>query len=302
MKTKHITSVVFFIIQLFLFSCLSGRKASVINVLNESKTLTTEEKNRGIVTEQKKNAALQEERIDSSILNLIQKKLTGNQTYLDSAVNNIAVLDTILGDRKLFRKNYKTTVAQNVAWLVQYNTTSPTRVLKQQMIQNSIERTDKKIYNLAAYFGPGKYLIPEEEYTNASTAFLPLIDSVLSYVSGFDSLKSTATVVVVGFSDGQAVPPQSDLYKELTTYLKKDTASKEELNTALSDFRAIEIGRLVYSLFKKKNEVSNSKERLNFNSYGYGLGETHPSKLITDYMEADERRRIVLVYWIVLPD
>ena len=41
---------------------------------------------------------------------------------------------------------------------------------------------------------------------------------------------------------------------------------------------------------------------LHFNYYNYGRGEAYPNQNITNYQKDDERRRIVMFYWSVLPD
>jgi len=40
----------------------------------------------------------------------------------------------------------------------------------------------------------------------------------------------------------------------------------------------------------------------NFNYYAEGKGEELPKGKITDYKVNDERRRVVLIYWTVLPE
>ena len=55
-------------------------------------------------------------------------------------------------------------------------------------------------------------------------------------------------------------------------------------------------------LLNNKKDAFTGDDKLKFNYYGYGQGETYPSKKITNYQEDDERRRIVLIYWSVIPD
>ena len=60
--------------------------------------------------------------------------------------------------------------------------------------------------------------------------------------------------------------------------------------------------RKLNSKIFSSNLVLFNLTKLNFKFYGYGQGETYPSKKITNYQEDDERRRIVLIYWSVIPD
>ena len=112
----------------------------------------------------------------------------------------------------------------------------------------------------------------------------------------------TSTLVVNGYADGQSIDTASELYQTLLSYLKKPDAERKQLNWALSELRAKEISDLLGRLLEQKKEAFKQTDKLNFSFYGYGQGETYPSKKISNYQEDDERRRIVLIYWSVIPD
>ena len=49
------------------------------------------------------------------------------------------------------------------------------------MIKDGLNVADFKQFDLAAFFGPGKYLIPEDKVDIAALSFTPLIDSLMLF-------------------------------------------------------------------------------------------------------------------------
>jgi hypothetical protein len=283
-------------------SCMGGKKARVKAAVLSSKQLLSEEAKQLAATTEKKEQALNLEKIDTTISNRIAMRLTSFQVKMDSIKQSGAYLEQKLANKKEFRKNYKTTILAELKKLEEYSSQSPLRVYKINMINEAIRISDKKLYELAAFFGPGKYIIPADKQDLAIAAFSPLTDSLILFANKYDSVPSTATFVVNGYADGTGFSPTSELYATLLAYLKKETAEKEELNMVVSGFRAAEISSLIESILKKRAGSFNAADKVQFQFYGYGQGETLPTKTITDYKVDDGRRRIVLVYWSVLPD
>jgi hypothetical protein len=291
---------------LFLFvsisSCMGSKKARVRQAINNSKELLKQESKQISATTEKKELSLQQEKIDTTINNRINERLNKFKRGMDSIDNEIVFLEKKLTKPKEFRKEYKGIITSKVILLENYNNQSYLRIYKMKMVNEAIEIADKKLYELAAFFGPGKYIIPEDKFDIAAVAFNPLVDSLVFFANKYDSIQSTATLVVNGFADGMGYTNESETYQILLTYLKKTTASKEELNQAISELRAQEISKLIEVILQKKGTGFKAADKIKFHFYGYGQGETFPTKTITDYQTDDERRRIVLIYWIVLPD
>ena len=73
------------------------------------------------------------------------------------------------------------------------------------------------------------------------------------------------------------------------------------MNQQLSEWRAVNIGNLMeYSLEKKIPNYTNIKA-IEFLFVEKGKGEDFPSKKVADYKTDDERRRVVLLFWNILP-
>jgi len=158
------------------------------------------------------------------------------------------------------------------------------------------------LFDLAAFFGPGLYTIPQDQEEIAALSFMPLIDSLLSFSNRYQTTPRTATLVILGFADGQDINPQGSLFNTLSNMLNRTDASKQELNKKLSELRAIELIKQLTGLYSKRVPNGHEPVELKIEYIGQGKGEEYPIPSIKDYKEDDERRRIVLCYWIVLPD
>jgi outer membrane protein OmpA-like peptidoglycan-associated protein len=155
---------------------------------------------------------------------------------------------------------------------------------------------------MAVFFGPGEYIIPEEKYSLAKEYFSPVIDSLMKFSNKFSAVNRTASIVLNGYADATGIGEGSNLYNLLLARLNKTTATKEELNAALSDLRAENLRVFLNRLMdERKNDFLNLNA-LTFENIRRGMGEKLPDPKITDYTIDDARRRIVLCYWSVLPN
>jgi hypothetical protein len=287
---------------LIFSSCMSGKKSMVGNVVkNTGGILQNEAKEVAAVTV-KKETALENEKIDTTINNRINIRLVQYKNEMDSMQSSLNFLEKQLASKRDFRKNFKGEITSRILLLERYNGELYLRRAKMNMINESIDISDKKLYEMAAFFGPGVYTIPGEKHEMALSLFTPLIDSMIAFANRYDSIPSSGTLVVNGFADAMDIAPESELYQVLMAHLKKTSAEKAELNTALSGLRATEISNLVENIIQQKTGAFKTPGKVKFNFFGYGQGETLPTKTIKDYNDDDERRRIVLIYWNVLPD
>jgi hypothetical protein len=295
--------VTFLLSLLIVFgSCMSGKKSTVGNMVKNTTGILQEEVKEVAAVTIKKDAALENEKIDTTINNRITVRLDRAKKEIDSIESALHYLEKQLASGKDFRKNFKGGITSTMVSLERYNGQVYLRKAKMNMINESIDISDKKLYEMAAFFGPGIYTIPVEKKGMADSLFTPLIDSLIAFANRYDSIPSSGTLVVNGFADAMNIAPESELYQVLMTHLNKTTAEKAELNTALSGLRATEISNLVENIIQQRTAAIKSPDKMHFNFYGYGQGETLPTKTIKDYTDDDDRRRIVLIYWNVLPD
>lgn len=287
---------------LFLASCYGAKKSALRNVLDSTKINQHAETEQLKLSIEKRDKAIDDERIDTTISNRINAKLERYIYEMDSVNREIASLEAALSSGKVFRRTYDDSIKPRLEKLEEHKKSNQLRLKRFTMLNEALDISRQNPFDLAAFFGSGKYNIPTENYQQAAGMFAPAIDSLIHFSNKYADIPRTSTLVVNGFADGQAIDTASELYNTLLAYLKKTVADKPQLNWALSELRAKEISDLLDKLLKEKKDEFVSSQGINFKFYGYGQGETYPSKKITNYHEDDERRRIVLVYWSVIPD
>ena len=170
------------------------------------------------------------------------------------------------------------------------------------MMEDALNTANYVLFDLAAFFGPGLYNIPAGQESLAIQSFLPLIDSLVKFSNKYQNISRTATLVVIGYADGQDINRCSDLYDTLSDLIEEPVATKQLLNKKLSELRAIELIKQLTTIFAQRVPAIKNLEQFNIEYIGQGKGEEHPMPSIKDYKENDERRRIVLCYWAVLPN
>jgi hypothetical protein len=171
-----------------------------------------------------------------------------------------------------------------------------------EMIEEGLNYDSKTLFSLAAFFGPGGFSIPEEKLEKATLYFSPVIDSLIKFSNKYETKLRTATIIVNGYSDASNITKGSTLYKKLAANLKIDNPTKEQLNKSLSSLRAEELSKLFIKIIEKKSASFISMPKITFENVEIGRGEKLPDDTIKNYKVNDERRRIVIVFWTVLPD
>ena len=241
-------------------------------------------------------------KIDSNISNRLGVRISKIQFRLDSVNRQIDSLQILSSDLKTFRKAYRKEIKPKLAQLKGFRQQYENRMQVYIMLEDGLNLANYTLFDLAAFFGPGLYTIPKEQEQVAAQSFMPLVDSLISFSNKYQSIPRTATLVILGFADGQGINPDGSLYLTLSNMMNNTAASKEDMNRKLSELRAIElITHLTRLLGRKVNEIQNFNN-LKVEYIGQGKGETYPILTIKDYKVDDERRRIVLCYWSVLPD
>jgi len=284
-------------------SCVGNKKITAAkNKLNAIEAQMQKEKGdiKDIGTQA--GAKLQANKIDSNILSRIDKRLAKSQSALDSAAVQAGRLNEILKDKKSTRKNYKSIILPVLDSLQKQSDRYAQRLALYMMIKDGLNVADFKQFDLAAFFGPGKYQIPEEKADIAALSFSPVVDSLMLFSNRYSQYPRTATLIVLGFADGTGISSGSELYYTLLDELRKPQAEKEELNQKISELRAKELIKQMTNLYLKKATGFNEVDKLKIEYIGQGKGESLPIAGIKDYTVDDERRRIVLCYWAVLPD
>lgn len=211
-------------------------------------------------------------------------------------------LSALLQYKKEFRKRYRSWVLPAIDSLKRNYERYKDRLALYLLIEDGLSIANYHLYDMAAFFGPGKFTIPVEKEDSAMLAFSPLIDSLIAFSDKYKGRKRVASLVILGFADATGFSGKSPLADTLAILIGNGPVTRELLNKKLSELRAEEICRQLARLYyKKSSSVSNNSElRLEYNYQG--KGESFPLPYIKDYTAGDPRRRIVLCYWTVLPE
>ena len=244
-----------------------------------------------------------EQKIDSNINVRLNRKMNALKKTMDSVIVETAMIDSLLLEKKNFRTaTYKKIILPKLEALEAFNASQNNRMQAYMMLQDGLDISSYTLFDLAAFFGPGKYSIPEDKVELARTSFSPLVDSIIQFSNKYNVLPRAATLVILGFADGSGFAEGSPINDTLLVKLGRASATKQELNGKLSELRASELIQLLTAEFVKKNKNIINIETLKVEYLGRGKGEQFPLNKITDYKDDDERRRVVLCYWSVMPE
>ncbi|GAB3414477.1 hypothetical protein GCM10027516_04950 [Niabella aquatica] len=241
--------------------------------------------------------------VDSLISGTFAEIISSLRRDLEKNQKTIAAVAFFLDKRSNFTKsNYRKHVQPHVEGLDSFYLKNGTRDRIYELLSEAVKVNAFQKYGMGAFFQPGVYKILPSGFNLVSSAFMPAIDSMAALSNRYTDIKRTAHLVIVGYADGVPVNPSTKLYTELKEYLALPEPDNAALNLALSDLRAQELLRNLKIVIRNNANKFASPERLNIGYISYGRGQALPFKNITDYTENDERRRVVVFYWTVLPD
>ena len=244
---------------------------------------------------------LDEGKIDKNIKHLIDTRINRYTNKIDSSKKVLSTLESLIEDKKKFRKGYKEIVLPALDSLKKDTSTAGERLKIYMMIEDGLNVASYHLFDLAAFFGSGKYIIPEDKVDFAQASFAPIIDSLILFSNKYNDKSRTASLLILGFADGAGFS-EGPLYDTLKIMTGKESATKEELNQKLSELRARELIKHLEQIYIQKQQHFPMTKDFRIEYIGQGKGEEYPLPTIKDYMVEDARRRIVLCYWIVLPD
>ncbi len=184
-------------------SCGSQKKIEATRkVLTDIKEKQAEETSKLTAVSGFSDSRLREGRIDSNIKNRIAEKLGKYQGLIDSARQEAAKVELLMGDKKEFRKQYKSYILPLLDSLQKNNAHYAERLSIYVMIEDGLDISNYQLFDLAAFFGPGKYSIPDDKTDLALVSFAPIIDSLIKFSNKYNERARTASLVILGFADG----------------------------------------------------------------------------------------------------
>ncbi len=248
------------------------------------------------------SSRLESGKIDKNIDSLVVKVLNKYKTQLESAKKEATQVESLLTNTELFRKEYKSFVLPALDSLNKINERYDERLKLYLMVEDGLKISNFQLFDIAAFFGPGKYTIPDNKRELALISFAPIVDSMIIFSNKYNSIPRKATLVLLGFADGMGFADEGQLIDTLKGMIGKQEVTNEELNQKLSELRALELSKQLETVFYQKISSFVNFDKLKIEFIRLGKGEVFPLPYIKDYMVDDDRRRIVLCYWAVLPD
>jgi outer membrane protein OmpA-like peptidoglycan-associated protein len=240
-------------------------------------------------------------KVDTSTSAIVDKRLSNFKKKFDSINVEIKYLGKQLNSPTEFKNNF--TLIKTKILLIDsvVNKKAAGREYVMNMILEGVSTPKPSLFNLAAFFGPGGYKIPEDKKKLAIQYFSPIIDSLTKFSNKYETVYRNARIIVNGYSDATNISSGSALYKTLAGYLNKTNPTKAELNAALSALRAEEIANFLLKRLKETAYTFKSVDKITFENALAGYGEKLPDASIHNYKTNDDRRRIVIAFWSVLP-
>jgi outer membrane protein OmpA-like peptidoglycan-associated protein len=248
----------------------------------------------------KKDEKFVEGKIDSATNASISSKIGGYIKQIDAADNATMTIEKILADPKNNVKSKKL-LNENIKFLEKHSAGAAGRLRRFSLLDEGLDKAKANVFDMAAFFGPGKYEIPADKTGVAEQSFAPVLDTLVNFYNQYNDIPREATLTILGFADAQGFPKTSRLAVQLKKMLGNNTAGKEELNRKLSELRAEVLGNLMELSLGKRIQQYESAAKVDFTFFEIGKGEIYPTPKITDYKDNDERRRVVILFWNILP-
>ncbi|MBI1344550.1 MAG: hypothetical protein GC171_16640 [Terrimonas sp.] len=281
-----------FLIALVMYSCAGGNKLrNLTSTLAEKKSieLATVEKIDAVrtTTRQKTEKQLIDDASGQKILDYTDSLERVTKSHLEE--------DSVLINSRI-RHSDMNTIAQRTM-----NLLAEARVnLENITIVNEILSTNTfSQFNTASLFEPGQYTIADNLSTRA--IFSPVVNEMVEFAAKFPGKKLTASFIILGYADAEPINTESQLSRVLQENIRKDGVSSSELNLELSRLRAESVGKLINRMVKDRTTGKAGFGLFSSQVLPQGRGEEFPDKAITDYRQSDERRRIVKLFWNILP-
>ncbi len=280
----------------------TGERGALKVVLKTADAQLKKEAVTAIVIDGKKDSLLNAGKIDETISGGLAARLKTYKQRMDSISDEIGMLSKKLESPEDFRKDRPVIKAKIAVIDSVVNQNAHLREYSFSMIEEGLLKSKKTQYSLAAFFGPGGYSIPQNKYQLARKYFSPIIDSLIEFSNKYSTVERLSSIIVHGYADATSIPPGSGLHTQLTKYLEKPDATKEELNKGLSALRAEEISKFLTKVIRDRATEFSAIRTIIFEFIEFGQGEKLPDPEITDYKINDARRRIVILFWSVLPN
>lgn len=298
------TGLFFIITIVMLASCgtqkrllQSAQKAREIkeNMLKSSVKLDSLQKQVSL----QKNDSVKDSVLSGTINSIIVKL----QRDLDKMGESVSAVELLTQKRSNFNEhNFYNSTVKLINRLDSFQAAGKSRDRIYQLLNEAVKAEAFHEFDMGTFFELGAYEIPLTAVNKINGPFKPAIDSMIQLSNSYSDVAHKIYMIFVGYADATPINTDSDLYNKLKRFLPPGSEpDKEVLNRTLSQLRANELQRNMKLIIAKTAHQFSNYNSLNIGYVNYGRGEELPFKNITDYRTDDERRRVVVFYWSVLP-
>ncbi len=276
------------------YSCVSQQKVRAYKaVIAEAKTISQES-----LHNLNKADSIRAAKFSAGVLDTMSNEMLNR--YIDSlkrvSMNHLKD-DSIMSKTKLIPHN-KQFITAKAYRLIQEAKTHLDNV---NLVNELLSTNTFTQLSMSSLFEPGQYILDGDSKLKAISAFQPVINDLLKFAEKFPGKRLTATIVVIGYADEMPVDPSSELVTTLMAKMTKTDVTRQELNKELSRLRAGSASIILRQIFITEKNASDKFQQLSMEMLTQGRGEDFPDASITDYKADDERRRVVNVFWTLLP-
>lgn len=155
-------------------------------------------------------------------------------------------------------------------------------------------------YKKLAYFAPTQYLIPDSIRPKARKVYSPITDTMLAISRRYPDINWRMNVICTGYSDDMQTPKSSPLYKEMCKRVGVLELNQSQINRAMAFQRGRDLTKLMEELFTDYVLQLPRNKSVEFVTINDDKQVGYPFKNRT-YQKIDENRRVVKVYWYMLP-
>lgn len=306
LNNRHILLYIGFFCSLFaLASCGSQKRlADASQKVQTAKKIIDENNEKLAQIHAVADKKLDSAALDSTITAKIDQVIERLRVDLNKIAETVDAVELFSHKKSNFNeRNYYSNTKQYIDRLDSFQKNNYTRDRIYQLLSEAVTMKAFSNYEMGAFFDPGAYKVPPTALQKLSTSFQPAVDSIILQSNKYADIKRKAYLVFVGYADAMPVNSGSALYSELSSYLKKiEQPSRQQLNEMLSNLRAGELLRNMKMLMLNNASKLSGYNKLSIDYVGYGRGEAIPFKNLSDYKADDDRRRVVVFYWSILPD
>ena len=294
---KSIRLILALTCSLSLFSCIGKRKVAKMN--NKINNQLTEEANmqqKLVSLDSLNDIKKKRGEMDDSVSQTLKAKLSSETAASTQRADSLKKLAATLAPhmkRRLFRR------------AVVFNTEGKLIINEKKQdvyfVDDLLKQQNFIKFNTATFFPPGGFEIPSEKLETAKSIFKPVLDSLIVFLDKYKQRKISSSIVCYGYADEQPIKDRSELWNTITRNLNDTNASRQRLNIELSRLRSEDVSGIMKSIFLQNINRFPDSSSTEMRFIKIGKGEDYPNKTITDYTVADERRRIVVIFWNALP-